>query len=72
MTNELAKDYTLNDVAKALGMSERWVRSKLPQVEHTRYGHKVRFTTEQFEAFKAQFVEKPVAKSVTTGRKKSA
>lgn len=72
---DLPKDYTLDEVAEALGMSERWVRSKLGQVEHTRYGHKVRFTAEQVEAMRAKFIKKPAgaSTSITTGRgKKSA
>lgn len=73
MTHELAKDYDLEDVAKALGMSPRWVRQKCNEgAVHNRYGHKIRFTAEQVELLRASCTKRPVEKSITTGRKKSA
>ena len=74
----LARDYPLEEVAEALGMSTRWVRDRIKgddAAEHIRYGHKIRFTSEQVEKLRAQFVKAPapqVVESVTTGRKKKA
>lgn len=70
----LAKDYTLEEVAEALGMSTRWVRDRcnLDGAEHIRYGHKIRFTVEQVEQLRAAHVKAPAKASVTTGRKKRA
>lgn len=51
----LEPDYSLKDVAAALGMSERWVRKQVADgALHQRYGHKIRFTPEQVEQLKAQ------------------
>ena len=69
----LTPDYSLSEVAEALGMSARWVRAKVADgAMHQRYGHKIRFTPEQVEALRAQFVHttKPGADRVTTGRKR--
>lgn len=67
---ELPKTYTLDEVADAIGMSERWVRGKLKDVEHMRAGHKIRFTQAQYEAFRASLATNPdsVSRSITTGR----
>lgn len=74
MTADLTPDFTLNEVAKALGMSPRWLRDriKFDKVEHLRYGHKIRFTAEQVEKLRSQFTVAPAPTStqVTTGRKK--
>lgn len=69
---ELTKDYTLTEVAKALGMSQRWVRDRcnLDGAEHLRYGHKIRFTAEQVEKLRAAHTKAPVEQGVTTGRRK--
>ncbi len=68
----LPTDYTLEEVAQALGMSSRWVRDRirLDGAAHQRYGHKIRFTPEQVEALRRQHATTPVKQSVTTGRKK--
>ena len=64
-------DYTLKEVATALGMSERWVRQKISDgAEHQRYGHKIRFSAEQVERLRASHTKAPVEQSITTGRKK--
>jgi hypothetical protein len=65
--------HTLNDVAKSLGMSERWLRQQCKDgAEHTRLGHKIRFTDEQVAALVAKNAAVPVAQSITTGRRRSA
>lgn len=71
---ELTKDYTLAEVAKALGMSPRWVRDRcnVDGAEHLRYGHKIRFTAEQVAKLRASHVKSPVSAAVTTGRKRKS
>lgn len=72
-TTPLPKDYSLEEVAEALGMSTRWVRNKISKgAVHQRYGHKIRFTAEQVEQLRVSHVEKKVQvdQSITTGRKK--
>ena len=67
----LEPDYSLAEVAKALGMSERWVRARLKDgAEHQRYGHKIRFTPAQVEALRASHTKQPAPTSITTGRKR--
>lgn len=67
----LARDFTIEDVMAALGMSERWLRRKIAEgAEHQRYGHKIRFTAEQVEKLKAAHTKAPESESITTGRKK--
>lgn len=69
----LAPDYSLAEVAQALGMSERWVRARIKEgAEHQRYGHKIRFTAEQVDRLRADHTQAPVVQSVTTGRKRRA
>lgn len=69
----LEPDYSLAEVAKALGMSERWVRARLKEgAEHQRYGHKIRFTPEQVDKLRAAHVSQPAPQSITTGRKRRA
>lgn len=70
----LSRDYTLDEVAEALGMSTRWVRDRvnLDGAEHIRYGHKIRFTAKQVDDLRAAHVKSPAAGSITTGRKKRA
>lgn len=69
----LEPDYTMEEVAAALGMSPRWVRARVADgAEHQRYGHKIRFTDEQVEKLRAEHTKQPVAEGVTTGRKKKA
>ena len=68
----LPQDYSLEEVATALGMSPRWVRDRirLDNAEHQRYGHKIRFTAEQVEKLRAAHTTATVVEPVTTGRKK--
>lgn len=72
----LPRDYTLAEVADALGMSERWVRDRInhDDAEHLRYGHKIRFTAAQVDKLRESHTKSPApAKgSITTGRKRSA
>lgn len=66
-------DYTLDEVASALGMSTRWVRQRIREgAEHQRYGHKIRFTPEQVDRLKSQFTANQTPQSITTGRKKKS
>jgi predicted DNA-binding protein YlxM (UPF0122 family) len=69
---ELAKDYGLDEVAEALGMSTRWVRDQCKNngAVHNRYGNKIRFTAEQVEQLRAMHTKAPVPESLTTGRKR--
>lgn len=71
-TTELPKDFSLKEVALALGMSTRWVRDRcnIDGAEHQRYGHKIRFTADQVEKLRASHVKSPTPERVTTGRKK--
>ena len=72
----LPQDFTLDEVATALGMSTRWVRERIKKdgAEHQRYGHKIRFTAEQVEKLRGQCVTVTtvVEESITTGRKKAS
>lgn len=73
----LQPDYSLKEVAAALGMSERWVRDRcnIDNAEHIRYGHKIRFTPEQVEKLRAAHTQAPAnvaPQGVTTGRRKRA
>lgn len=70
--SELSRDYTLTEVAQALGMSTRWVRDRcnLDGAEHLRFGHKIRFSAEQVDKLRAAHVKVPASESVTTGRRK--
>lgn len=68
----LTKDYTLDEVADALGMSTRWVRDRirLDGAAHMRYGHVIRFTEEQVAELRAAHVRTVVKEPVTTGPRK--
>ena len=70
----LRPDHSLEDVAKALGMSTRWVRDRIrvDKAEHQRYGHVIRFTDEQVEKLRASHAKAPIAESITTGRRKKS
>lgn len=69
--SELEKDFSLQEVADALGMSERWLRQQVKAgAVHNRYGHKIRFTREQVDMLKASFTKAPIEQSITTGRKR--
>lgn len=69
----LRPDYSLKEVAIALGMSEKWVRNQIKAgAEHLRYGHKIKFTAEQVDQLRSRHVAvtNPQPKSITTGRKR--
>jgi len=68
----LEPDYTLEEVAQALGMSTRWVRDRirLDGVEHVRYGKYIRFTAAQVARLRAEHVTAGVVEPVTTGPEK--
>lgn len=70
---ELVPDFTLDEVAQALGMSTRWVRDRirLDGASHQRYGRHIRFTPEQVAELRAAHVRTLVQEPVTTGPKKS-
>lgn len=77
MTAELEPDFTVEQVAKALGMSTRWVRDRvrLDGVEHQKYGSKTRFTADQVAALRAFHARSLSVAPVTTGpdkKRKSA
>ena len=68
---ELEKDYGLEEVADAIGMSTRWVRERCKEgAEHIRYGRKIRFTQAQVDRLRASHTKMPTEQSITTGRKK--
>jgi hypothetical protein len=70
---DLERDYTLDEVAEALGMSTRWVRQRIQAgAEHQRYGRKIRFTRKQFEDLRSAHTraEPQVPLSITTGKKR--
>lgn len=72
-TTALPRDYSLEEVAKALGMSTRWVRERIKHdgAEHQRYGHKIAFTADQVDKLRASKRQvAPAPQSITTGRKK--
>lgn len=66
---ELEVDYTVAEVAAALGRSPKWVRAriKIDKVAHQRYGNKIMFTRAQVDALRALFVRGMVSDPVTTG-----
>lgn len=69
----LPPDYSMDEVADALGMSSRWVRLQVAAgAAHQRYGNKIRFTADQVEALRAQFTQAPVTAGVTSRRGRRA
>lgn len=72
MSEGLEKDFTIEEVAKALGMSTRWVRDRirLDGAEHQRYGSRTRFTAEQVAALRAFHARRLSVAPVTTGPEK--
>jgi hypothetical protein len=72
----LEPDYSITEVAKAIGMSVRWVRDRVNDkdnpAEHLRYGHKIRFTAEQVEKLRGQHTKAAPATvtAITTRRKR--
>lgn len=73
-TTTLPRDYTLVEVAAALGMSTRWLRDKIKadHLEHLEYGHKIKFTADQVEAIRDRYTKAPVKGAITTGPAKRA
>lgn len=71
---DLERDFSLEEVADALGMSTRWVRDRirLDGAEHQRYGRNIRFTQDQVRQLRAAHVRSVVRESVTTGPRKKA
>lgn len=68
----LEPDYTLTEVAEAVGMSPRWVRDRIREgAEHQRYGHVIKFTAEQVEKLRAAHTKAPATQPMTSGRRKS-
>lgn len=70
----LPRDYSLDEVATALGMSTRWVRERIKGgAAHQRYGHKIAFTADQVEALRASHTKTPAPEgAITSGKKKRA
>lgn len=70
----LEPNYTLREVADAIGMSTRWVRDRirLDGAEHLRFGRQIMFTADQVDKLRAAHTKQPVAQSVTTGKKRSS
>ena len=69
----LQRDYSMTEVAEALGMSYRWVRHQVQTgAAHQRYGNRIRFTPEQVEALRARFASAPAPKGVTARRGRGA
>lgn len=70
---QLEKDFDLNEVADALGMSPRWVRDRCKEgAEHNRYGQKIRFTAAQVQSLREAHKKNPTPVSITTGRGRKA
>ena len=52
----LERDYSLTEVAEALGMSYRWLHQQVRDgAAHQRYGNRIRFTSEQVDALRRRF-----------------
>ena len=75
----LDKDYSLEEVADALGMSTRWIRDRirLDGAAHIRYGRIIRFTAEQVAELRrahvvAPLVNEPVTTGPAKGRRKAS
>jgi len=73
----LEPDYSLAEVAAAIGMSTRWIRDRVNDetdpAEHLRYGHKIRFTAAQVERLRERHTKAmptPAPAPITSGRKK--
>lgn len=73
LPDDLDPDFTLKQVASAIGMSERWIRQRIADgAEHQRYGHKIRFTPAQVQALReSHAANTQPANVVTTGKKRS-
>lgn len=73
LPDDLDPDFTLKQVASAIGMSERWIRQRIAEgAAHQRYGHKIRFTPAQVQALRESHAANTApANVVTTGKKRS-
>ena len=70
---DLARNYDLDEIAAAVGMSARWVRQRCKEgAEHQRMGHKIKMTAAQIDKLRVSHTVVPVKQGITTGRKKSA
>ena len=66
---DLARNYDLDEIAAAVGMSARWVRQRCKEgAEHQRMGHKIKMTARQIEKLREAHTVSPVTQSITTGR----
>jgi len=66
----LEPDYSVPEIADALGMSTRWVTDTIKRdgVPHVRYGRKIRMTAEQVAEFRRSHIVAPrITESITTG-----
>jgi hypothetical protein len=67
----LQQEHSMEDVAKALGMSYRWVREQVRQgAAHQRYGNRIRLTDDQVELLRSRFASTPAPTQITTGRRR--
>lgn len=71
---DLEPDYSLTEVASAIGMSTRWIRDRVKHdgAEHLKYGHKIRFTAAQVDKLRAAHTVVRAVEPVTTGPAKKA
>jgi Helix-turn-helix domain len=71
---ELEREFTVTEVAEALGLSDRWVRNGVARgAEHQRYGNRIRFTPQQLERLRARHRREeftPPPPPITTGPRK--
>lgn len=69
----LVPDYSLDEVAAALGMSAAWVRKQVwAGAAHQRYGHKIRMRADQVEALRRSFESAPTTQAITATRRRRA
>jgi predicted DNA-binding protein YlxM (UPF0122 family) len=71
----LDKDYSIDEVAEAIGMSKRWIYAQIKEgAEHQFYGNTVRFTAAQVDLLREQHTRAKVQvpASITTGHKRRA
>ena len=71
----LERDYSMAEVADALGMSYRWLHQQVREgAAHQRYGNRIRFTSEQVDALRRRFTAGavPAAGPITARRGRRA
>jgi transposase-like protein len=71
----LEPNYSVEEVARALGMSTKWVYKQVKDgAEHIKFGHKIKMTAAQVDKLRAKNTRSvaPAEQSVTTGRKRRA